>query len=159
MVIFVRWKYPFTACGSLKKTWNWEQSFSNGKQVRKSKAYINHGKILGQIVLTFKAGKILSSISLHEFHFVFSSCDAFVYCLFLWFSSAVTYQILKFHRCQYCHYHHHHLVVKEWVARSSVVGWGTMLQAGRSQILFLMRSLNFFNLPNPTSCTMALGLT
>jgi hypothetical protein len=34
-----------------------------------------------------------------------------------------------------------------------------MLQAGRSHIWFLMRSLDFFNLPNPFSCTMALGST
>jgi hypothetical protein len=34
-----------------------------------------------------------------------------------------------------------------------------MLQARRSWVRFLMRSLDFFNLPNPSSCTMALGLT
>jgi hypothetical protein len=41
-------------------------------------------------------------------------------------------------------------------ARSSVVGWGTMLQAGRPQFRFPMRSLDFF-LPswhNPSSRTM-----
>jgi hypothetical protein len=40
-----------------------------------------------------------------------------------------------------------------------VEGWGTILQAGRSWVRFLMRSLNFFNLPNPSSCNMSLGST
>jgi hypothetical protein len=41
-----------------------------------------------------------------------------------------------------------------------VVGWGTMLQTGRSRIHFLLKSLNyFFNLPNPPSRTMGLGFT
>jgi hypothetical protein len=40
----------------------------------------------------------------------------------------------------------------------SVVGWGTMLQAGRSLILFLMRSLDFFNWPYPSSRIIALGI-
>jgi hypothetical protein len=43
--------------------------------------------------------------------------------------------------------------------RGSVVGYDTMLQAGRSRVPFLMRSLDFFNLPNPSSRTMALGST
>jgi hypothetical protein len=34
-----------------------------------------------------------------------------------------------------------------------------MLQAGRSRVRFPMRSLNFFNLPNPSSRNMALGST
>jgi hypothetical protein len=34
-----------------------------------------------------------------------------------------------------------------------------MLQARRSQVRDLMRSLDFFNLPNPSSCTVALGST
>jgi hypothetical protein len=34
-----------------------------------------------------------------------------------------------------------------------------MLQAGRSRIPVPMRSLNFFNLPNPSSHNMTLGLT
>jgi hypothetical protein len=41
--------------------------------------------------------------------------------------------------------------------RGSVVGWGTMLQAGRSRVRFLVRSLDFFNWPNPSRRTMALG--
>jgi hypothetical protein len=41
----------------------------------------------------------------------------------------------------------------------SVVGWGTTPQAGTQQVRFPMRSLHFFNLPNPYSRTMALGLT
>jgi hypothetical protein len=39
----------------------------------------------------------------------------------------------------------------------SVVGWATMLQAGRSQVQVPMRLLNFFNWPNPSSRTMVLG--
>jgi hypothetical protein len=39
-------------------------------------------------------------------------------------------------------------------ARGSVVGFDTMLQAGRSRVRFPMRSLNF-----PSSRTMKLGLT
>jgi hypothetical protein len=34
-----------------------------------------------------------------------------------------------------------------------------MLQTGRARVRFPMRSLDFFNLPNPSSCTMALGST
>jgi hypothetical protein len=44
-------------------------------------------------------------------------------------------------------------------APGSVVGRGTMLQAGRSWVRFPMRSWNFFNLPNPFSRTVALGST
>jgi hypothetical protein len=44
-------------------------------------------------------------------------------------------------------------------ARGSVVGWGTTLQAGRSRGRVPMRSLNFFNLPNPCSRNMVLGST
>jgi hypothetical protein len=43
-------------------------------------------------------------------------------------------------------------------ARGSVVGWGTVLQAGRSRVRFPM-PLKFFNWPNPSSRTMALGPT
>jgi hypothetical protein len=41
-------------------------------------------------------------------------------------------------------------------ARGSIVGWGTILQAGRSRDRFPMRWF-FPNLPNPSSLTMALG--
>jgi hypothetical protein len=44
-------------------------------------------------------------------------------------------------------------------ARGSVVGGGNMLQAGRSRDQIPMRSLDFFNLPNPSSRIMALGST
>jgi hypothetical protein len=44
-------------------------------------------------------------------------------------------------------------------AHCSIVGWGPMLQARKSRVWFPMRSLDFFNLPNPSSRTMALGLT
>jgi hypothetical protein len=42
--------------------------------------------------------------------------------------------------------------------RGSVVDWGTMLQAGRSRVRVSMRWI-FFNWPNPSSRTMALGST
>jgi hypothetical protein len=44
-------------------------------------------------------------------------------------------------------------------ARGSVVGWGAMLQAERSRVQVPMRSLDFFNWPNPSNRTMALGST
>jgi hypothetical protein len=43
-------------------------------------------------------------------------------------------------------------------ARGCVVGWGTMLQAGRSPVR-VPDVVDFFNLPNPSSSTMALGST
>jgi hypothetical protein len=43
-------------------------------------------------------------------------------------------------------------------AHSSVVDWGTMLQGGRSLVLVL-DEVDFFNLPNPSSRTVALGST
>jgi hypothetical protein len=43
-------------------------------------------------------------------------------------------------------------------ACGSVVGWDTVVQAGRSRDRVPMRWI-FFNLPNPSSRTMALGLT
>jgi hypothetical protein len=45
---------------------------------------------------------------------------------------------------------------KTWLG---LFNWGTMLQAGRSRVQFPMRSLDFFNWPNPSSCTMALEST
>jgi hypothetical protein len=36
---------------------------------------------------------------------------------------------------------------------------GTLLLAGMLQVEVLMRSGHFFNLPNPSSCTMVLGFT
>jgi hypothetical protein len=51
-------------------------------------------------------------------------------------------------------------ILNTWYgARGSVVGEGTMLLAGTSRVGFLMRSLNFFNSPNPSSRTMALWST
>jgi hypothetical protein len=44
-------------------------------------------------------------------------------------------------------------------AHGIIDGWGTMLQAGRWWVQVLMRSLHSFNLLNPSSHTMALGLT
>jgi hypothetical protein len=43
-------------------------------------------------------------------------------------------------------------------ARSSVVGCGTALQTGRSPVR-VPDEVVFFNLPNPSSRTMALGST
>jgi hypothetical protein len=43
-------------------------------------------------------------------------------------------------------------------ARGSAVGWGTMLHAGRSRVQIPMRWI-YFNLRNPSSRTVALGLT
>jgi hypothetical protein len=43
-------------------------------------------------------------------------------------------------------------------ARDSVVGWGTMLQAGRSPVQ-VPSEVDLFRLPNSSSRTMALGLT
>jgi hypothetical protein len=42
-------------------------------------------------------------------------------------------------------------------ARSSVVGWGTMLQSGRTRVRIPTMWI-FFNLPNLSSRTMALGV-
>jgi hypothetical protein len=42
--------------------------------------------------------------------------------------------------------------------RGSVVGWGTMLQA-RWSLVRVPDEVDFFNLPNPSSRTMALGST
>jgi hypothetical protein len=41
----------------------------------------------------------------------------------------------------------------EIILRGSVVGWGIMLQAGRSRVRDPMRSLNFFNLLHPSGRT------
>jgi hypothetical protein len=40
----------------------------------------------------------------------------------------------------------------------SIVGWGTMLQAGKSLLWVPMRSLNLSNLPKPSSRTRSWGL-
>jgi hypothetical protein len=46
----------------------------------------------------------------------------------------------------------------EEVARVSVVDWGSVLQAGRSPVR-VPDEVEFFNLPKPSSRTMALGFT
>jgi hypothetical protein len=43
-------------------------------------------------------------------------------------------------------------------AHGSVVGWDTVPQAGRSRVRFPVRSSIFFNLPNPSSRIIALGV-
>jgi hypothetical protein len=45
-----------------------------------------------------------------------------------------------------------------WGVRGSVVGWGTMLQAGRSPVR-VPDEVHFLNIPNPSSRTMTLGST
>jgi hypothetical protein len=42
-------------------------------------------------------------------------------------------------------------------ARGSVVGWGTILQAGKVAGSSPDEAIGFFNWPNPSSRTMALG--
>jgi hypothetical protein len=44
----------------------------------------------------------------------------------------------------------------KWGARGSVVGLGTILQAGRSPVR-VPDEVDFFNLPNPSSRIMTLG--
>jgi hypothetical protein len=44
-------------------------------------------------------------------------------------------------------------------ARGIIVGWGTMLQARKVASSSPDEATGFFNLPNPSSLTMALGLT
>jgi hypothetical protein len=48
--------------------------------------------------------------------------------------------------------------MKEAGAHGSVVGWDTMLQAGKMPVRVQV-NVEFFNLPNPSSRTMALGST
>jgi hypothetical protein len=48
--------------------------------------------------------------------------------------------------------------VSSILPRDSVVGWGTVLQAGRSPVL-VPGEVNFFNLSSTSSRTMALGST
>jgi hypothetical protein len=49
--------------------------------------------------------------------------------------------------------------IRYWVhKRGSVVGWGTMLQAGRSPVR-VPDEVDFLNLPKPSSPTMAQGST
>jgi hypothetical protein len=52
----------------------------------------------------------------------------------------------------------HLLTPEDLGARGSVVGWGTMLQAGRSPVQ-VPDEVDFFNLPNPSSRTMAVVST
>jgi hypothetical protein len=44
-------------------------------------------------------------------------------------------------------------------ARGSVVGWGTILQAGKLRVRVPIRWIFFVNLPNPSSRTTALVST
>jgi hypothetical protein len=49
--------------------------------------------------------------------------------------------------------------VLQFGPRCKVVGWGTVLQAGKLRVRFPMRLLNFFNLSNRSCSTTALELT
>jgi hypothetical protein len=51
-------------------------------------------------------------------------------------------------------YHSIYLCKRAW---GSVVGWGIMLQAGRSRFRFPILSLDFFKSPNPSSRNITLG--
>jgi hypothetical protein len=51
------------------------------------------------------------------------------------------------------------MILSRRVESSSVVGSGTMLQAGRSWVQFSDEITGFFNLPIPSSRTVALGST
>jgi hypothetical protein len=55
--------------------------------------------------------------------------------------------------------HLFYYITNRWGTRSSVFCWGTMLQAGRSRVRFLMRSLDFFNWSNHSNRTVSLGST
>jgi hypothetical protein len=71
-------------------------------------------------------------------------------CLVSWHRKKIFHLPLKFKLC----------AAFFWGACGSAVGWGTTLQAGRSRVPFPIRSLDFFfffNLPNPSSHTLALG--
>jgi hypothetical protein len=46
-----------------------------------------------------------------------------------------------------------------WGARGSVIGWSTIVLAGRSRGSIPNEVTGFFNSPNPSSSTMALGST
>jgi hypothetical protein len=61
--------------------------------------------------------------------------------------------------CTLCKEHIIIFICSSPEARGSVVGWGTMPQAGSPLVRFPMRSLRIFNWPNPSSRTMALGPT
>jgi hypothetical protein len=48
-------------------------------------------------------------------------------------------------------------IFAEDLTPNSTVGWAIRVQARRLWDQFMMRSLDFFNLPNPSSSTIALG--
>jgi hypothetical protein len=90
----------------------------------------------------------------------------------IWFQTFSSF-IITFFGCYQCHkflifilktstHSVPFLVIFYFRARAcafgSVVGWGTMLQTGRSRVCVPMRWI-FFNWPNPSSRTMALGST
>jgi hypothetical protein len=66
---------------------------------------------------------------------------------------------LPYKNCNRINYHSSFVVPTDLEgARGNVVGSGTMLQAGRSPVRVL-DDVDFFNLPNPSRRTMALGST
>jgi hypothetical protein len=52
----------------------------------------------------------------------------------------------------------HDIIILGGGAHGSVVGCGTVLQAGMSRVRFPNQVIGFFNLPNPSSRTMTLGV-
>jgi hypothetical protein len=52
-----------------------------------------------------------------------------------------------------------YLFIHYFELEARTLGYGTMLKAGRSWVRFPIRSLKFFNWPNTSSRTTALGLT
>jgi hypothetical protein len=61
----------------------------------------------------------------------------------------------SYHDC----YHIIIIIINIMGASVSAVGWGTMLQARMTQSWFPIKPLDFFNWPNSSIRTMALGLT
>jgi hypothetical protein len=81
----------------------------------------------------------------------------------LWVSQVGMHVIKHYINCRFClaanEVAYFNVVLHQLGTRGRVVGWGSMLQAGRSRVRFPMRSLDFFIWPNPSSRTMALGST
>ena len=85
-------------------------------------------------------------------------CIMFILCLYyvyIMFILCLYYVNIMFILCLY-----YVLAYEEWGhAAGGAVGWGTVLQAGRSRVRFPMVSLDFFHWHNPSGRTMALEST
>ena len=92
----------------------------------------------------------------------------------VWFSIILTSSASEFSLRQYKSSYHIPALLKSnfdllkiyyfassplWRARGGAVGWGTVLQAGRSRVRFPVVSINIFHWHNPSVRTMALGST